>query len=173
MSNQNKGIYRPGLMILFCVLSVALNLGLLCLIQRYNHPGCTSINTNNNDSISVNKPKKEISEVIESQETTPIVSQKIDRNRTLSGYFEKDGTQYPVVIVFHQYGNEIQNCVYKNINYGVKIKMSGFITENGFTFEANDHHNDLIIDVSEDYGNGGWTGYARSGSNTLNAHFEE
>lgn len=99
-------------------------------------------------------------------------SNKTEKDWTLSGYILSDDTRYPILITFHQSGDELYNCVYKNVTYGGKIHMTGSITEDGFTFEGKDGSKDFVINVSTDY-NGGWSGHAIDGDETLEAHLEE
>lgn len=99
-------------------------------------------------------------------------SNKTEKDWTLSGYILSNDTRYPILITFHQSGDELYNCVYKNVTYGGKIHMTGSINEDGFTFEGKDGSKDFVINVSTDY-SGGWSGYARDGDETLETHLEE
>ena len=97
----------------------------------------------------------------------------IDKYWTLNGYMISNGTKYPILLTFHQSGEELYDCKYNNVTYGGKIQMNGSITDDGLIFRGKDGDKDFIIEVSTDYSNGGWSGYSRVGDEILETHLEE
>ena len=97
----------------------------------------------------------------------------IDKYWTLNGYMISNGTKYPILLTFHQSGEELYDCKYNNVTYGGKIQMNGSITDDGLIFRGKDGDKDFIIEVSTDYSNGGWSGYSRDGDEILETHLEE
>lgn len=101
------------------------------------------------------------------------VNTDINKDWNLSGYMERDGTRYPIVITFHQQGDYYSDCIYKNVTYGGKIKMSVHINEYSLCFEGRDGNKKFVMELDpNEYGNG-WDGYSTIGEQTLFTHLEE
>ena len=101
------------------------------------------------------------------------VNTDINKDWNLSGYMERDGTRYPIVITFHQQGDYYSDCIYKNVTYGGKIKMSVHINESSLCFEGRDGNKKFIMKLDPNEYGKGWDGYSTIGEQTLFTHLEE
>lgn len=86
----------------------------------------------------------------------------------LSGAMTDESGSYPIEMTFERRGHELRNCIYRNLNYGVEIKMKGFLTEGHWCFIGKDGKNDFSIEV--DIYN--MTGTARVGEKVLSVSFK-
>ena len=101
------------------------------------------------------------------------VNTDINKDWNLSGYMERDGTRYPIVITFHQQGDYYSDCIYKNVTYGGKIKMSVHINESSLCFEGRDGNKKFVMKLDPNEYGKGWDGYSTIGEQTLFTHLEE
>ena len=101
------------------------------------------------------------------------VNTDINNDWNLSGYMERDGTRYPIVITFHQQGDYYSDCIYKNVTYGGKIKMSVHINESSLCFEGRDGNKKFVMKLDPNEYDKGWDGYSTIGEQTLFTHLEE
>lgn len=101
------------------------------------------------------------------------VNTDINKDWNLSGYMERDGTRYPIVITFHQQGDYYSDCIYKNVTYGGKIKMSVHINEYSLCFEGRDGNKKFVMELNPNEYDNGWDGYSTIGEQTLFTHLEE
>lgn len=86
----------------------------------------------------------------------------------LSGTMTDESGSYPIKLTFERRGHDLRNCIYRNVNYGGKIKMKGYLIDNIWYFEGKDGENDfsIKIDVYD------MTGTARDGTKVFSVSFE-
>lgn len=81
------------------------------------------------------------------------------------GYFNDNGTDYPVMVAFVESGGQIIQSVYKNVNYGGTIKMDYQATSDEILLSGKDGNNDFTITLHTD--GDGLAGVTTDGSKTM------
>lgn len=83
------------------------------------------------------------------------------------GYFTDSQGSYPVEVQFECIDNNIQNCVYKNVSLGGKIKMNGFHDNNAINLEGKDGNNSFRIYLKNNGSIDSFSGEALDGNKKL------
>ena len=70
---------------------------------------------------------------------------------TLTGSVTVSDEEYPIKIEFTRCGYDITDCIYTNLTYHGKIRMTGNYIDmgcEGYEFHGKDGNKDFVIDVS-------------------------
>lgn len=74
--------------------------------------------------------------------------EKWEKCKLLGNMTDENGS-YPIEIYFERRGHDLRKCVYRNVNYGGKIKMKGELLDDKWYFTGNDNGNyfEIAVDV--------------------------
>ena len=106
-----------------------------------------------------------ISEETVTDEELPVTGDILIEEVTLEGTMSDVKGTYPIQLTYRQQDDKLSNCIYTNLDLGGKIRMSGSIVGNEYTFTGKDGQLKFEIRIgrSEDF----YQGYAVDGEKRL------